>query len=96
MQQRKRQVYGVPFDADEEEDIRWDEEYSSADYDSDDLHSTVGSYCTDYSTTDDEEEGWSGGAVVVAPVENLDAALISEQRLEDSDDGSDTLGSEGK
>ena len=95
MQQRKRQTFGVPFDADEGEDIKWDEEFSSGDYDTDDVHSSVGSYCTDYSTTDDEEEGWSGGAVVVAPVQNLDTALEREKQLEDSD-GSQTLSSEGK
>ena len=57
MQKRKRQVNGVPFDPTPEEDILWADEYSSADYDSDDIHSQVGSYCTDNETTDDEEEG---------------------------------------
>ena len=93
MQKRKRQVNGVPFDPTPEEDILWADEYSSADYDSDDIHSEVGSYCTDNDTTDDEEEGWGRNTISVPPVENVQEAMEKEQRLPDSDSESETIAS---
>lgn len=42
MQQRHREERGFKCDPEEEDDIHEDEEFSSEDYDSDDVHSSVG------------------------------------------------------
>ena len=56
--QRRREVYGFHFDPSQYEDIARDEEYSSADYDTDDIH--------DYAygdSTDDGETTDTDGAI---------------------------------
>ena len=87
MAKRKRSLYGFPFDPLIEEDITWEDEYSSGDYDSDDVHSSVASYCTDNESTDEEDDTRPTCTVAVAsvPGDALDEALATGERLEDND-----------
>lgn len=56
MAQRKRQLNGFHYDVTTAEDIAREDEYSSADYDSDEQHSVAFGDSTDNETTDDEYE----------------------------------------
>lgn len=54
MAQRNRETYGFSFDPVGEDDLKWDEEFSSADYDSDDIHSSIEGDQTDHGNTSDK------------------------------------------
>lgn len=57
MMQRKRETLGFAFDPTVDDDIHMSEEYSSSDYDSDDLHSSVhGDSSDDVSSEEDTGE----------------------------------------
>ena len=87
MAKRKRNLYGFPYDPLQEEDILWEDEYSSGDYDSDEIHSSVASYTTDNELTTDEEDDENKSTVEVNPVDEnlLDEAMASGKRVEDAD-----------
>ena len=57
MAQWRRETLGYQFDPEPGMDIRWEEEFSSCDYDSQDLHSSVDSdSSSDEATTDYEDD----------------------------------------
>ena len=57
MAQWRRETLGFQFDPEPQMDIRWEEEFSSCDYDSEDLHSSVDSdSSSDEASTDFEDD----------------------------------------
>ena len=92
MMKRKRQTYGVAFDPTPEEDIAWDEEYSSADYDSDDQHSVADGILTSDDSTDDEAEEWRvTKKTVEVNVDQSKVAAALRGEKEDDDTGKSAL-----
>lgn len=57
MQQKKRRMsFGFFSDPTEEQDIQWNEEYSSDDYDTDDDYSVADGYTTDGTENEDDSD----------------------------------------